>query len=123
TDLARARERRARAGSPVRAYSRRSRSHLRTCAQGEASGSSPRSPPEPIEMLSLDDERGQSVRRLRLVLFAFLPEHRFAGLDWLLGAVCPTDRSRAVEDGEDLRQGRRVPKQPATWRDTKDRGL
>jgi hypothetical protein len=57
------------------------------------------------------------------MLFALVPEDRFAGHDGLLDPVCPADRSSAFQDGENLRVGRRMPTQPATRRNAEDRRL
>ena len=54
-----------------------------------ASGSGLGTLAEPIHMLALDDERGQSIRGFRLVLFAFSPKDRFAGSDGLTDTIGP----------------------------------
>jgi hypothetical protein len=57
------------------------------------------------------------------MFFAFVQEDRLSRRDPLFGTVLAAYDPRAVEDGEDLRQVCGVPKQFATWREAKDRGL
>jgi hypothetical protein len=57
------------------------------------------------------------------VLFALVPEDRLSGRDRLDDSVRSAHFSRSLEDGEDLGEGRGMPKEPTSGRDPEDRRL